>query len=83
MLGLLKKLKRKKKVESQRYEICISGQGGQGILLTGMVLAEAVALFEGKNVVQTQSYGPESRGGASKCEVIINNDDIFYTKTID
>lgn len=64
-----------------RVEICISGTGGQGIILAGIILAEA-AVREGKNALQSQSYGPESRGGSSKCEVIISNREIAYPKTI-
>lgn len=62
-----------------RREIRLSGSGGQGILLAGIILAEA-ALLEGKNAVQSQSYGPEARGGASKSEVIISDDSIDYPK---
>lgn len=62
-----------------RREIRLSGSGGQGILLAGIILAEA-ALLEGKNAVQSQSYGPEARGGASKSEVIISGQDIDYPK---
>jgi 2-oxoglutarate ferredoxin oxidoreductase subunit gamma len=65
---------------SQRYEVRLSGAGGQGLVLGGVILAEAVALFEGLNAVQTQSYGPEARGGASKSEVIISEGDIDYPK---
>jgi len=64
----------------QRYEVRLSGSGGQGLVLGGVILAEAVALFEGLNAVQTQSYGPEARGGASKSEVIISGGDIDYPK---
>lgn len=60
-------------------EIRLSGSGGQGLLLCGIVLAEA-AILEGKNAVQTQSYGPEARGGASKSEVIISDGEIYYPK---
>lgn len=60
-------------------EIRLSGSGGQGLLLCGIILAEA-AILDGKNAVQTQSYGPEARGGASKSEVIISDDDIYYPK---
>lgn len=63
----------------RRREIRLSGSGGQGILLAGIILAEA-ALLEGKNAVQSQSYGPEARGGASKSEVIISDDRIDYPK---
>lgn len=65
---------------TQRYEVRLSGAGGQGLVLGGVILAEAVALFEGINAVQTQSYGPEARGGASKSEVIISDGDIDYPK---
>ncbi len=62
-----------------RREVRLSGSGGQGILLAGIILAEA-ALLEGKNAVQSQSYGPEARGGASKCEVIISDTSVDYPK---
>jgi 2-oxoglutarate ferredoxin oxidoreductase subunit gamma len=54
-----------------------SGSGGQGILLAAAIVAEGAAAL-GKQVVQTQSYGPEARGGASKSEVIISDEDIDY-----
>lgn len=63
-----------------RYEIRFSGSGGQGMILAGIVMAEAASIFGDKNAVQSQSYGPESRGGASKAEVIISNDPIDYPK---
>ena len=52
-------------------EIRISGFGGQGIVLAGFVLGKAAALYERRNAVLTQSYGPEARGGASAADVII------------
>jgi 2-oxoglutarate ferredoxin oxidoreductase subunit gamma len=61
----------------ERVEIRCSGSGGQGILLAAAILAEAAAAL-GKQVVQTQSYGPEARGGASKAEVIISDESIDY-----
>ncbi|HUW64062.1 MAG TPA: 2-oxoacid:acceptor oxidoreductase family protein [Spirochaetia bacterium] len=62
-------------------QICLSGSGGQGIILTGLVLAEA-ALRSGWYVVQTQSYGPEARGGASKAEVILSDAPVDYPLVI-
>jgi len=62
-----------------RVEFRLSGSGGQGLLLAGIVLAEA-AINEGKNAVQTQSYGPEARGGSSKAEVVISDSEIDYPK---
>lgn len=64
---------------SSQYEIRLSGSGGQGLILAGIILAEA-AIEDGKNSVQSQSYGPEARGGASKAEVIISNEEIHYPK---
>lgn len=62
-----------------RQELRLSGSGGQGLILAGIILAEA-ALYDKKNVVQSQSYGPEARGGASKAEVIISDEIINYPK---
>lgn len=64
-----------------RTEIRLSGSGGQGVILAGIIIAEA-AISMGQNAVQSQSYGPEARGGASKAEVIINKEEIFFTKVL-
>jgi 2-oxoglutarate ferredoxin oxidoreductase subunit gamma len=63
----------------EKYEVRLSGSGGQGLLLAGIILAEG-AINDGKNSVQTQSYGPEARGGASKSEVIISSESIDFPK---
>ncbi|HYE11866.1 MAG TPA: 2-oxoacid:acceptor oxidoreductase family protein [Patescibacteria group bacterium] len=63
----------------EKHEVRLSGSGGQGLLLAGIILAEA-AILDGKNAVQTQSYGPEARGGASKSEVLISEDVIDFPK---
>src|SRR5512139_2845952 len=65
-----------------RYEIRLSGSGGQGIILMGITLAEAIGIYEGKFVAQTQSYGPEARGGASKSEVVVSDEEIDYPKAV-
>ncbi len=67
---------------SNQYEMRLSGSGGQGLILGGIILAES-ALNDGKNAVQSQSYGPEARGGASKAEVIISDNNINYPKVRD
>ena len=64
----------------ERCEVRLAGEGGQGLILAGLILAEAAAVYDGKNAVQTQSYGPEARGGASKSEVIISDGQIDYPK---
>ena len=67
---------------SYRYEIRLSGEGGQGLVLAGKILAEAAAIYDNKNATQSQSYGPEARGGASRSEVIISDEEIDYPKAI-
>lgn len=67
---------------SSRYEIRLAGSGGQGLILAGIILAEAAGVYDGKFVCQTQSYGPEARGGASKAEVVISDTEIDYPKAI-
>ncbi len=65
-----------------RYEVRLAGEGGQGMILAGVILAEAAAVYDGLNAVQTQSYGPEARGGASRSEVIIAKGDVDYPKVM-
>jgi len=60
-----------------RQQLRLSGSGGQGVITAAIILAEA-AVAEGKNAVQSQSYGPEARGGASKSEVIIDDEKIYH-----
>ena len=64
-----------------RLEIRLAGMGGQGMILAGIILADA-AIRDGKNAVQTQSYGPEARGGASRSEIVISNQEIDYPEVI-
>ncbi len=63
----------------KQLELRLSGSGGQGLITAGIILAEA-ALKDQKNAIQTQSYGPEARGGASKAEVIISEAAIDFPK---
>jgi 2-oxoglutarate ferredoxin oxidoreductase subunit gamma len=61
----------------RRTELRICGFGGQGVVLAGQVLGRA-AVYDGWNVVQTQSYGAEARGTTAKSEVIISNSRIGF-----
>lgn len=65
-----------------RREVRFAGFGGQGIISMAIVLAHAAGQFEGLEVAQTQSYGPEARGGACKAEVVIDTEEIDYIKAI-
>lgn len=62
-----------------RTEIRICGLGGQGVILAGVILGEAAAKA-GYHAVQTQSYGPESRGGAARSEVVVSSDPVDYPR---
>ncbi len=64
-----------------RLEVVLTGTGGQGLILAAIMLAEA-AVDANLNVVQTQSYGPEARGGASRAEVIISQEAIYYPRVL-
>jgi 2-oxoglutarate ferredoxin oxidoreductase subunit gamma len=64
-------------------EIRFAGFGGQGIIKSGIIIAAAACIHGGKNAVQTQSYGPESRGGACKSEVVISEDEIDFPKVVE
>lgn len=66
----------------ERCRIVFSGSGGQGVITAAIILAEAAVLYEDLVAVQTQSYGPEARGGATRSDVIISEVDINYPKVI-
>ncbi|WP_178601495.1 2-oxoacid:acceptor oxidoreductase family protein [uncultured Megasphaera sp.] len=61
------------------YELIFAGTGGQGLVTSGIMIAEA-GIIDGKNALQTQSYGVAQRGGFSSAEVIISDDEILYQK---
>jgi len=68
---------------AKRTEIRIAGLGGQGVVLAGVLLGTAAAVYDKKHVVQTQSYGAEARGGAARSEVIISDSPIIYPKVLE
>lgn len=66
-----------------RTEVRLSGTGGQGIVLAGQILGQAVSLYEkGKFATFTQSYGPEARGGSCCAEVVISDGSVGYPYVI-
>ncbi|KAA3637153.1 MAG: 2-oxoacid:ferredoxin oxidoreductase subunit gamma [Calditrichaeota bacterium] len=76
------KLLDKIEVPQDRFEIRLSGSGGQGMIFGSVVMCEAVGKSGSKKVVQSQSYGPEARGGASKADVVISDNEIYYPKAM-
>lgn len=71
----------KQSTELQRFELRLSGLGGQGIITLGKILGYGLALGQGYYVTQTQSYGPEARGGSSRADLVISSQPISYPKT--
>lgn len=69
-------------IPADRFELRLSGSGGQGMILASVILAEAIGASDQRNVTQTQSYGPEARGGASKSDVVISANEIYYPKAM-
>lgn len=67
-------------VGSGKKQIRLSGFGGQGIILAGLILGKAATLFEGRNAVLTQSFGPEARGGACSADVVLSDARINYPR---
>ena len=68
---------------SPRYGIELAGEGGQGVVLAAVILAEAAAMHDGKHAAQSASYGPEARGGLTKSEVVISDEEIDYPKVVE
>ena len=66
----------------ERCRIIFAGSGGQGVITAAIILAEAAVLYENLNAVQSQSYGPEARGGSSRSDIIIADSDIHFPKVI-
>lgn len=65
-----------------KREVRICGFGGQGVVLAGHVLGKAAAAFDNLTAIQTQSYGPEARGGAARSEVVISDKPIGYPRIV-
>ncbi|MBU0982250.1 MAG: 2-oxoacid:acceptor oxidoreductase family protein [candidate division Zixibacteria bacterium] len=76
------KLLDKVEIPKDRYEMRLSGSGGQGMILAAVIMSEAIGGADERNVVQSQSYGPEARGGASKADVVVSENEIYYPKAM-
>jgi 2-oxoglutarate ferredoxin oxidoreductase subunit gamma len=62
------------------WKLIFSGVGGQGIISAGILIGEAAVIYEGRHAVQTQSYGAEMRGGLSRADVTIADEQVMYPK---
>jgi 2-oxoglutarate ferredoxin oxidoreductase subunit gamma len=63
---------------AERHEIRLCGYGGQGIILAGYIVGQAATVYQGKNAVFIQDYGPEARGGACRADVVISDSVVLY-----
>ncbi len=61
-----------------KYEIKIGGLGGQGVILSGIIIGRAAAIYDGKYATMTQSFGPEARGSAASSELVIDTEPVGY-----
>ncbi len=66
----------------ERCRMVFSGSGGQGVITAAIILAEAAVLYEKLIAVQSQMYGPEARGGATRSDIIISDSKINYPKVV-
>ena len=62
----------------ERIDVRLAGLGGQGLLLAGLMLGHAVAIYDKKNAVQTVNYAPLARGAPSRAEVVISEGSIYF-----
>lgn len=68
--------------ERDHVEVRFGGFGGQGIILAGSILGRALSVHAGRNAVMSESYGPESRGGACIAEVVTADGEIAYPRVV-
>ena len=66
----------------ERCRMVFSGSGGQGVITAAILIAEAAVLYENLIAVQSQTYGPAARGGATRSDVIISDSNINYPKVL-
>lgn len=60
--------------------IVFTASGGQGVITTAIILARSATIFEGKNAIQSQSYGAAARGGATRADILISDGNLYYPK---
>ncbi len=66
----------------ERSRLVFSGSGGQGVITAAIILAQAAVLYENKNAIQSQSYGAAARGGSTRSDVIIDDEEIYFPKVV-
>ncbi len=69
-------------MDRDKIEVTFAGSGGQGLILAGLVLADAAGIGENLEIVQTVEYGPEARLGTSRSDVILSKKPVSYPKVV-
>ncbi len=59
-------------------EIRVAGFGGQGVILSAIVLGRAASIHQGEYATMTQAFGPEARGGACSAQLLLSDKPILY-----
>ncbi len=59
-------------------EVKIGGLGGQGVIMSGMIVGKAASIFSDQSATMTQAFGPEARGSAVSCQVIVSDEEVLY-----
>jgi len=62
----------------QLTEIRIAGFGGQGVILSAIILGKAASIFQGAFATMTQNFGPEARGGACSAQLVLSDSPVLY-----
>lgn len=76
----MSKKKTTPETNARRFEIRLSGSGGQGLQLSAKILSRAFA-DEGLFVSQSQSYEPTSRGGLSRSDLVVGPEEPVFPLT--
>ena len=66
----------------ERMRMVFTGSGGQGVITAAIILAEAAVIHEGLNATQSQAYGAAARGGSTRSDIIISDEEINFPKVI-
>lgn len=66
-----------------KYEIKIGGLGGQGVILSGIIIGQAASIYDGKYSTMTQAFGPEARGSSASSELVIDLEPVGYPYVVD
>lgn len=66
-----------------KYEIKIGGLGGQGVILSGIIIGQAASIYDGKYATMTQAFGPEARGSSASSELVIDLEPVGYPYVVD